>query len=196
MNVNSRIKGFFLLFSILLLGLFTIYSYPYPEMELEKDSSNYYLGVLAKGYPPSMVVNEFRFANAQVVRLEDNMVLFGINEKTKLTTFLKNLPFLKEVYVDAKDIKGITSLKKDSLAREFLNLLHGKRLKKTPTITSEEIGPQKTGKDTGKMKISAGPGTAAKKQVKKPGPSGNMALIDKLIREKAKKIRAKKGVEK
>jgi len=143
-----------------------------------------------------MVVNEFRFANAQVVRLEDNMVLFGINEKTKLTTFLKNLPFLKEVYVDAKDIKGITSLKKNSLAREFLNLLHGKRLKKTPPIAPEEMVSQKTGEDAGKMKISAGPGTAVKKQVKKPGPSGNMALIDSLIRKKAKEIRAKQIVEK
>jgi hypothetical protein len=196
MRLNLSTKVFPLLFSILLLGLFPIYSYPCPELELEKDNSNYYLGVLAKGYPPSMVVNEFRFANAQVVRLEGNMVLFGINEKTKLTTFLKNLPFLKEVYVDAADIKGITSLKKNSLAREFLNLLHGKRLKKPHPGASEEIGLLKTGEEAGKMEISAGPGTAAKKQVKKPGPSGNMALIDKLIREKAKNIRASKSVKK
>ncbi len=196
MIVNLRTKGFFLLFSILLLGLSPIYSYSYPGLELEKDNSNYYLGVLAKGYPPSMVVNEFRFANAQVVSLKDNMVLFGINEKTKLTTFLKNLPFLKEVYVDAKEIKGTTSLKKNSLAREFLNLLHRKRLKKSHPIASEEIGPQKTVKDAGKMKISAGPGTAVKKQAKKPGPSGNMVLIDKLIREKARNIRARKSVKK
>ena len=46
------------------------------------------------------------------------------------------------------------------------------------------------------MKISGGPGRAVKKQVKKPVPSGNMALIDKLIREKAKKIHAEQGVEK
>jgi hypothetical protein len=196
MRSNLSTKVFPLLFSILLLGLFPIYSYPYPELELEKDNSNYYLGVLAKGYPSSLVVSEFKFANAQVVRIKDNMVLFGINEKTKLTTFMKNLPFLKEVYVDAKDIKGTTSLKKDSLAREFLNLLHGKRLKKPHSSASEEIGLQKTGEDAGKMKISAGPGTVAKKQAKKPGPSGNMALIDRLIREKAKGIRAKQIVEK
>jgi hypothetical protein len=143
-----------------------------------------------------MVVNEFRFANAQVVRVEDNMVLFGINEKTKLTTFLKNLPFLKEVYVDTADIKGISSLKKNSLAREFLNLLHKKRLKKTPPVAAEDFGPQKTGKDAGEKKMSAGPEMAAKKQAKKPGTSGNMALIDKLIREKAKSLRASKRVEK
>jgi hypothetical protein len=123
-------------------------------------------------------------------------VLFGINEKTKLTTFLKNLPFLKEVYVDAADIKGITSLKKNSLVREFLNLLHRKKSKETPPIASDEIGLQKPGKDAGTKKMSAAPGTDVKKQAKKPVPSGNMALIDKLIREKAKKIRASKSVKK
>jgi len=54
MNVNSSIKVFILLFSILLLALFPINLCP--EMELGKNNSNYYLGVLAKGYPPSMVV--------------------------------------------------------------------------------------------------------------------------------------------
>jgi hypothetical protein len=100
--------------------------YPYPE----KENSNYYLGVLENGYPPSLVVSEFRFANAQVVSIKDNMVLFGINEKTKLTTFLKNLPFLKEVYVDAKDVKANNSLRKNPMTREFLNLLQRDRLKK------------------------------------------------------------------
>jgi hypothetical protein len=93
-----------------------------------------------------MVVNEFRFANAQVVRLEDNIVLFGINEKTKLTTFMRNLLFLKEVSVDAKDIKGTTSLKKNSLAREFLNLLHGKRLKNRIPVHLRRLDCKKPGR--------------------------------------------------
>lgn len=124
MFLNLSTKGFFLCLLILLLGVFTMYPYP------EKENSNYYLGVLENGYPPSLVVSEFRFANAQVVSIKDNMVLFGINEKTKLTTFLKNLPFLKEVYVDAKDVKANNSLRKNPMTREFLNLLQRDRLKK------------------------------------------------------------------
>jgi len=60
MFLNLSTKGFFLCLLILLLGVFTMYSYP--ELELEKNNSNYYLGVLENGYPPSLVVSEFRFA--------------------------------------------------------------------------------------------------------------------------------------
>ena len=182
-SIKKKVPLFFL---ILLLGVVPTFS--------EKENSNYYLGVLARGYPPSLVANEFRFANARVVNIKDNMVLFGINEKTKLTTFLKNLPFLAEVYADAADIKGDDSLKKNPLVREFLFLL---QRNKTPDITPPPPGGKGDNARTAdKAGSAAEPGLTPGKQGKQPVSKGNMALIDQLIREKAKKIRAKKGAEK
>jgi hypothetical protein len=164
-----------------------------------EDNSNYYLGVLAKGYPNSLVVSEFKYANARVVSMKGNMVLFGINENTKLTTFLKNLPFLEQVYVDAQDItdiKGDTSLKKNPLVREFLFL---KQKHKNPKMTpSLSKGSPLEGITTAKGIVKGSPTTemALEKGSKKPAAKGNMALIDNLIREKAKKIRATKNKEK
>jgi len=185
---NLSSKRLFLLFIILLLGVFSTFSYP------QNENANYYLGVLAKGYPPSLVVNEFRFANARVVNIRDNVVLFAINEKTKLTTFFKNLPFLKEVYAEAADIRGDASLKKNPLVREFLFLLQKDRVQKSKGkgLTNRETAqaPPKPGNPADER------GMAPDKQSKKIAVKGNMALIDKLIREKAKKIRAAKSAEK
>jgi hypothetical protein len=165
----------------------------YPDSA--EDNSNYYLGVLAKGYPNSLVVSEFKYANARVVSMKGNMVLFGIDENTKLTTFLKNLPFLEQVYVDAqdiKDLKGETSLKKNPLVREFLFL---KQKHKNPRMSKGgPVEGMKPGKS--KMKGSPDTGMTLEKANNKPAAKGNMAVIDNLIREKAKKIRAKKGEEK
>jgi len=174
-------------------GISTLYS------NTAEDNANYYLGVLAKGYPNSLVVSEFKYADARVVSMKDNMVLFGINENTKLTTFLKNLPFLEQVYVDAqdiKDIKGNTSLKENPLVREFLFLIQkNKNPRMTPSLSK---GGPIEGMTAGKGKMKNSPDTemALEKGSKKPADKGNMAMIDQLIREKAKKIRAKKGVEK
>ncbi len=185
MFLNLSTKGFFLCLLILLMGVFTMYSYP------EKENSNYYLGILENGYPPSLVVSEFRFANAQVVSIKDNMVLFGINEKTKLTTFLKNLPFLREVYVDAEGIKGDSVLKKNPLDREFLLLLRRDRfkkpkksLKKRPDLTSAGV---KKSQEGSLYAVEAAP------KEKKPILSGNMAVIDKKLREMARDTRLKKS---
>ena len=189
MHQHSRIIVFFMFFLLVFPGLSTLYS------DSAEDNVNYYLGVLAKGYPNSLVVSEFKYANARVVNMKGNMVLFGINENTKLTTFLKNLPFLEQVYVDARDItdiKGETSLKENPLVREFLFL---KQKHKNPKMTSslsegsplEGMAPAK-GNVKGEMALEKGS--------KKSTAKGNMALIDQLIREKAKKIRAKKSVEK
>ena len=193
MRQHSRIIIFITFFLIVFPGLSTLYS------DSAEDNANYYLGVLAKGYPNSLVVSEFKYAHARVVSMKGNMVLFGINENTKLTTFLKNLPFLEQVYVDARDItdiKGDASLKKNPLVREFLFLKQKhKNPKMTPSLskgsTTKEMTPAK-----GKVKGSPATGIALEKGSKKPAGKGNMALIDQLIREKAKKIRAKKGVEK
>jgi hypothetical protein len=178
------------LFLIVFPGVSTLYA------DSVEDNSNYYLGVLAKGYPNSLVVSEFKYANARVVSMKGNMVLFGINENTKLTTFLKNLPFLKEVYVDVQDIKGEASLKKNPLVREFLFLKQKhKNPKMTPSLSKgspvEGITPAK-----GRVKGSPTTEMALEKGSKKPAAKGNMALIDNLIREKAKKIRAMKNQEK
>jgi hypothetical protein len=173
-------------FLIVFPAVSTLYS------DSAEDNANYYLGVLAKGYPNSLVVSEFKYANARVVSMKGNMVLFGIDENTKLTTFLKNLPFLEQVYVDAQDIKGDTSLKKNPLVREFLFL---KQKHKNPKMSK---GSPVEGMTTAKGKVKGSPTTemALDKGNKKPAAKGNMALIDQLIREKAKKIRAKQGVKK
>lgn len=189
MHQHSRIIIFIMFFLIVFAAVFTLYS------DSAEDNANYYLGVLAKGYPNSLVVSEFKYANARVVSMKGNMVLFGINENTKLTTFLKNLPFLEQVYVDVqdiKDIKGDTSLKKNPLVREFLFL---KQKHKNPGMSK---GGPVEGITAGKGKVKGSPNTemALEKGNKKPAAKGNMALIDQLIREKAKKIRAKQGVEK
>lgn len=193
MQQNSCITVFVTLFVIVFLGVSTLYS------DSAEDNANYYLGVLAKGYPNSLVVSEFKYANARVVSMKGNMVLFGINENTKLTTFFKNLPFLEQVYVDAqdiKDLKGDASLKKNPLVREFLFL---KQKHKTPKMTpSLSKGSPVEGMTTakGKMKGSPDTGMSMEKGSNKPAAKGNMALIDQLIREKAKKIRAMKNQEK
>ena len=193
MHQHSRITVFFTLFLI----VFVVVSTLYPESV--EDNSNYYLGVLAKGYPDSLVVSEFKYANARVVSMKNNMVLFGINENTKLTTFLKNLPFLEQVYVDVQDItviKGDNSLEENPLVREFLFL---KQKNKTPKMTpSLSKGSPVEGITAGKGKVKGSPDTemALEKGSKKPAAKGNMALIDQLIREKAKKIRAMKNKEK
>jgi hypothetical protein len=193
MQKHLCITIFVMFLVIVIPGISALYS------ETAEDNSNYYLGVLAKGYPNSLVVNEFKYADARVVNMKDNMVLFGINENTKLTTFLKNLPFLEQVYVDVqdiKDIKGETSLKENPLVREFLFL---KQKNKTPKMTpSLSKGSPVEGMTPAKGKVKGSPDTemALEKGSKKSAAKGNMALIDQLIREKAKKIRAVKNKEK
>ena len=193
MQQHSRITILVIFLVIVSAGISALYS------DSAEDNINYYLGVLAKGYPNSLVVSEFKYADARIVSMKDNMVLFGINENTKLTTFLKNLPFLEQVYVDARDImeiKGDTSLKDNPLVREFLFL---KQKNKTPKMTpSLSKGGPVEGITAGKGKVKGSPDTemALEKGSKKSAAKGNMALIDNLIREKAKKIRAVKNKEK
>jgi hypothetical protein len=191
MQQHSRITIFIMLFLLVFPGVSALYS------DSPEDNANYYLGVLAKGYPNSLVVSEFKYANARVVSMKDNMVLFGIDENTKLTTFLKNLPFLEQVYVDARDIKelkGESSLKENPLVREFLFLIQkNKSPKMTPSLSK---GSPVEGMTPGKGKGSVKGEMALEKGSKKPAAKGNMALIDQLIREKAKKIRAMKNKEK
>ena len=196
MKTYYHLKNLCLYFFILLLGTSTLYAVPGVR------NSNYYLGVLANGYPHSMVISEFRYANAEVVNIRDNSVLFGINENTKLTTFLKNLPFLQEVYVDAESLKGNISLNANPLAREFLFLLQPGKSQPGNPPHLKDLDLQDPGTATVIPQGSAddrGPALEKGVLTKKTGlksSQNNMALIDKLIREKAKKNRAKQGAEK
>ena len=201
MKVHYHPKNLYQFLLIVLLGVSTLYAAPGVK------NTNYYLGVLAEGYPHSMVISEFQYANAEVVNISDNLVLFGINGNTRLTTFLKNLPFLQDVYVDAESLKGNISLNTNPLAREFLFLLQsgkaqpenpprlkGMNLKDSPTSTVN-VNP--------KGSVDSADATLEKGSVvKKTGlktSQNNMAVIDKLIREKAektKKNRANQGAGK
>jgi len=185
-------KNLCLYFLIFLLGVSTLAAAPGVK------NTNYYLGVLAEGYPHSMVISEFQYANAEVVNIDNNLVLFGINENTKLTTFFKNLPFLKEVYVDAESFKGNISLNTNPLAREFLFLLQsGKTQPENPPHlkdTNLQDSPTPTVNAKGSADAADDPGSTLKKgtlgnNTGLKTSQNNMAVIDKLIREKAEKIK-------
>jgi hypothetical protein len=199
MKVQYRFKILYLYFLILLLGVTTLLAAPGVK------NSNYYLGVLAEGYPQSMVISEFQYANAEVVNIDNNLVLFGIDENTKLTTFFKNLPFLKEVYVDAESLKGNISLSTNPLAREFLFLLQSDKAQpgNPPHLKNKDL--QGAGSQVVNPKNPddvTGPTLKKGSLAKDTGPKtsqNNMAVIDKLIREKAektKKNRANQGAVK
>ena len=189
MKVQFHLKNLCLYFLIFLLGVSTLCAAPGVK------NTNYYLGVLANGYPHSLVISEFQYATAEVVNINDNLVIFGINGNTKLTTFLKNLPFLQDVYVDAESLKGNISLNTNPLAREFLFLLQsgntqpenpphlkGMNLRESP---SSAVNAKSSFDDSGSP-------LAKGSLAKKPGQESsrnNMAVIDKLIREKAEKIK-------
>ena len=199
MKVYYHRKNLCLYFLIFLLGVSTLFAAP------EVKNSNYYLGVLAEGYPQSMVISEFQYANAEVVNIDNNLVIFGINEKTKLTTFLKNLPFLKEVYVDAESLKGNISLNTNPLAREFLFLLQSGKTQPENPPHLKNLGLQDSPTPTVNAKGSADAAdftlkkSAITKNTGLKTSQNNMAVIDKLIREKAektKKNRANQGAVK
>ena len=199
MKVQYHLKNLNLYFLIFLLGVTTLFAAPGVK------NSNYYLGVLANGYPHSLVISEFQYANAEVVNIENNLVLFGINGNTKLTTFLKNLPFLQDVYVDAESLKGNISLDTNPLAREFLFLLQSSKTQPENPPHLKDLGPRDSptltvnnkgaADDSGVFLAKGSPG----KKTGQEGSQNNMAVIDKLIREKAektKKNRANQGAVK
>jgi hypothetical protein len=199
MKVYYHRKKLCLYFLIFLLGVSTLAAAPGIK------NTNYYLGVLAEGYPHSMVISEFQYANAEVVNISDNLVLFGINENTKLTTFLKNLPFLKEVYVDAESLKGNISLNTNPLAREFLFFLQSGKTQPENPPHLKNLGLQDSPTPTVNAKGSADAAdftlkkSAITKNTGLKTSQNNMAVIDKLIREKAektKKNRANQGAVK
>jgi hypothetical protein len=189
MKVQYHLKNLTLYFLIFLLGVTTLFAAPGVK------NSNYYLGVLANGYPHSLVISEFQYANAEVVNINDNLVIFGINGNTKLTTFLKNLPFLQDVYVDVESLKGNISLNTNPLAREFLFLLQSNKTQPENPPHLKDMSLQESPSSTVNTKGSvddSGSPLAKGSLGKKPGQENsqnNMAVIDKLIREKAEKTK-------
>lgn len=172
MTLNLRNKGLAVIFLICVASTILMYSQ-------EQDANFYYLGVLRDGYPSSMVNSELRFAKAKVCGMTESIVLFGIDEKTQLTTFLKKLPFLAEIYVDAEEIDEKNLLKKNPLFQKF-RLLNNKK---------NPIPGHSKDKENKKT-------TVMQQEVDKPSKAaastGNMVLIDKLIREKAVALRKDK----
>jgi len=88
----------------------------------DRESSIFYLGKVAEGYPDDMLGRELKMAGADIVSIKDGMIIFGINEGTRLTKFMKNLPFLKEVYVDKASVLKDIQLKSKPIAQRFLTL--------------------------------------------------------------------------
>ena len=82
----------------------------------------YYLGRIADGYPPELIQRELGRARAQVVGIEDGLIIFGINPATTPTGLLKKLPFLKEVYTTPKEMRANASLREAKLAQRFLEM--------------------------------------------------------------------------
>jgi hypothetical protein len=189
MKVQYHLKNLTLYFLIFLLGVTTLFAAPGVK------TTNYYLGVLANGYPHSLVISEFQYANAEVVNINDNLVIFGINGNTKLTTFLKNLPFLQDVYVDVESLKGNISLNTNPLAREFLFLLQSNKTQPENPPHLKDMSLQESPSSTVNTKGSvddSGSPLAKGSLGKKPGQENsqnNMAVIDKLNREKAEKTK-------
>jgi len=170
MKVKSSVKLSVIFVFIFVLGVLTLYS--------QAQSANSYLGVLADGYPSGLVANEFKFANAQLVSIKGNVILFSINENTKLTTFMKNLPFLKEVYVDPTHIKGDSPLRKHPLTGRFITLLKKQEFQRKHVARKQAAMHGKNSR-----------GVKAGNPVEKPAMSGNMKLIHRLITNKAKQVR-------
>jgi hypothetical protein len=185
--MGLRRERLILLIFVFFVAAFTIYP--------EQVKSNYYLGILSKGYPHNLIISEFKFANAQVVSIKDNILLFGINENTKLTTFFKKLPFLKEVYADAEGIRENQSLKRDPIIRKFLSLVKKNTIEESDLNQPTRSRYRKGGNTDDKLDKHVEEKIVPETLEKRTSISGNMALIDKLIREKAKKGRSEKDVD-
>ncbi len=82
-----------------------------------------YLGVLAKGYPDSLVRSQLALAHVDVRAIQDGMIIFSINENSKITRFFnKHLPFLEGVYLDRQAVLKNAKVAKTRIAQEFMAL--------------------------------------------------------------------------
>jgi hypothetical protein len=186
MILKSGFSKMLALVLIITLGVINLYS--------QKVKTNYYLGILADGYPASLITNEFRSAKASLINMRDNLILFGITKKTKVTTFFKKLPFLKEVYVNEKVIKKNKSLARHPLVMEFLSLLKKQRkeqLLPAGEITSASAQHILKKGDNIDQKVDKSLEQTKVMQKNQPGQqgkisSGNMELLDTLLRKKAR----------
>ncbi len=82
----------------------------------------YYLGLLADGYPAGLLERELGRSHAEILGIDEGLILFGITPRTSPTGLLKKLPFLREVYAAPKDVRLNASLRGKKLGRQFLDL--------------------------------------------------------------------------
>ena len=87
-----------------------------------------YLGVLAKGYPESLLRSQLGMAQVSVYSIEEDMILFSIGQNTKITGFFnQSLPFLKGVYMDRQGVLKNSDVAKTKIAKKFMALLSGRK---------------------------------------------------------------------
>ena len=114
MSVKKCMKRF-LVFAVCFVGLFAL--------NVKAEKTVFYLATIAPGHSPNLVSRELAAANIEVVGIEEGLILFGINEKTHVTPFLKSVPFLNALYVDRGSVVGEESVYGKRLATVFLDLI-------------------------------------------------------------------------
>ncbi len=98
-----------------------------PRQRAEESPGISYLGVLEKGYPARLVARELARARVKVHAIQDGMVLFSINDESRLTPFFnKHLPFLDGVYLDRQALLKDAKAAKTRIGCKFMALCSGK----------------------------------------------------------------------
>ena len=151
-------------FCIFLIFFVTLCSLWAGGKKKSEDPAFFYLGPMIKGYPAGLITHELGRARARVVAIDKEWMIFGIDQKTKATKFLTNVPFMKYVHWEREGVLKDTSLKNNKIAQKFLELCN----RDDPTL--------KGGSSSKKGHIFQG----------QEGISKDMLALDRLIRKKAK----------
>lgn len=101
-----------------------------------------YLGVLAKGYPDSLVRSQLALAKVEVHAIREGMIIFSVNANSKTTPFFnEHLPFLEGVYLDSTAVLQDAKAARTRIAREFITFFS--RHKDLDGITSPSTEPER-----------------------------------------------------
>jgi hypothetical protein len=109
----------------------------------KSDLSFCYLGVLADKYPVQLIRSELGRAGVNILDLKDGIILFETSGRTRITPFLKRLPFLKKVYTDGKAVlkdQRLKSLKDQRIPRKFA-ALSARNRRQLMEVTSATLSP-------------------------------------------------------
>jgi hypothetical protein len=156
--MGKKIFGIFCIFFVTFSGLWA------GGKKQSKDPAFFYVGPMLKGYPVDLITHELGRARARVVTIDEEWMIFGINQKTKATKFLKNVPFMKYVHWEREGVLEDKSLKNKKIAQKFLEIC-------------DRVDPTKKGGSSSKKgHIFQG----------QEGISKDMLALDRLIRNKAK----------